>query len=144
MPNIHNRDRIFFAALHHEGKSLQQKWKNIRTSFTREVKRRAGAKNGSVALHKSPYVYFDQLQFLRQTVVNNTTQSSMDETRNGETNDESGNIQIRSLVSKKKNKTEEESVVEILKDNIAVREERERQQKSDSDRFFMLSLLEDF
>ncbi|KAF5297990.1 hypothetical protein FQA39_LY11865 [Lamprigera yunnana] len=60
-----------------ESESLQQKWKDIRTSFTKELKRRAGAESGLAASGKSPYVYVDQLHFLRQTVVNNTTQSSM-------------------------------------------------------------------
>ncbi|KAL1488181.1 hypothetical protein ABEB36_015139 [Hypothenemus hampei] len=100
-------------------KSLQQRWKNIRTCFTRELKRRAGAKSGSTASRKSPYIYFDQLQFLRKTVENTQTQISLNKSYIAETDDECCNIPT-------------------------LREERERKQESDSDRLFMLSLLEDF
>lgn len=54
--------------------------KNIRTSFSGKLKRRGGAKSGLVASRKSPYVSFEQLQFLKKTGVNNTTQASIDET----------------------------------------------------------------
>lgn len=89
------------------------------------------------------YIYFDQLQFLRATVVNNETQNSMGEIRTVETNTDSGTIQGERPVSKKK-KTDDDTLVQVLKESIAIREEREKRPESDSDRLFMLSLLEDF
>jgi hypothetical protein len=51
------------------------------------------------------------------------------------------------LLPKKRKQTEDDesaNLVDILKQSIAMREERESKQDSDSDRLFMLSLLEDF
>ncbi|GBP26207.1 hypothetical protein EVAR_74970_1 [Eumeta japonica] len=96
------------------GKSLQSKWKNIRTSYSREVKRRAGIKSGSAASRKSPYVYFEQLHFLRPTVVINETQNSMDETRTAETNANSGSTQGERPVSKKKKTSDDHNLVQNL------------------------------
>ncbi|XP_047103517.1 uncharacterized protein LOC124722389 [Schistocerca piceifrons] len=123
------------------GKSLQQKCNNIRTSFSRELKRRAGAKSGSAALRKSPYVYFEHLQFLKETVVDNRTQDSLDETDVAESN--YGGCGVHSLLPKKKQKNNDERLIAVLQQSIELREERERNQESDSDRLFLLSLLED-
>ncbi|CAG4936826.1 unnamed protein product [Parnassius apollo] len=68
----------------------------------------------------------------------------MGETRPAETNDDSDCIQGKRPVSKKKKTCDDENLVQVLKESIAIREERERKQVSDSDRLFMVSLLEDF
>lgn len=47
------------------------------------------------------------------------------------------------LFQKKKKTSDDENLHQVLRENIAIREERERKQKSDS-RLLMLSLLEDF
>lgn len=105
------------------GKSLQQKWKNIRTSFSRELKRRSGAKSGAAASRKSSYVYFPQLQFLEETVQNNQTQTSIDETE-VVSNHEGGDVQIRPPVAKKKKKSDDDSLIEIFKESVSLRENR--------------------
>lgn len=87
------------------------------------MRRKAGAKSGSAASRKSPYVYFEQLQFLRETVVNNTTQTNMDERTVAESNDEGGSVHLRPPVTKKKKKDNDESLVEVLKQSLAMREE---------------------
>ncbi|GBP93095.1 hypothetical protein EVAR_97000_1 [Eumeta japonica] len=115
-----------------QSKSLQNKWKKIRTSYSREVKRRAGIKSGSAA----SYVYFEQLHFLRPTVVINETQNSMDETRTAETNANSGSTQGERPVCKKKKTSDDDNLVQVLRESIVMREERERQQESDSDRLY--------
>lgn len=136
--------RISETNYYFSGKSLQQKWKNVRTSFSRELKRKAGAKSGSAASRKSPYVYFEQLQFLKETVVNSATRAIIDETDTVESNDKGGNVQIRSPVTKKKKKTDDDSLVEVLTQSTTIREDRDKKHESNSDRLFMLSLLEDF
>ncbi|CAG5023386.1 unnamed protein product [Parnassius apollo] len=68
----------------------------------------------------------------------------MGKTRPAETNDDSDCIQGKRPVSKNKKTCDDENLVQVLKESIAIREERERKQESDSDRLFMLSLLEDF
>ncbi|XP_049765035.1 uncharacterized protein LOC126094603 [Schistocerca cancellata] len=124
------------------GKSLQQKWKTIRTSFSKELKRIAGAKSGSAALRKSPNVYFEQLQFLKETVVDNITQGSLDETDIAESNYGSCGIQSPSM-PRKKQKSNDDRLIDVLQQSIALKEECERHPESDSDRLFLLSLLED-
>lgn len=74
----------------------------------------------------------------------NETQNSMDETRTAETNANSGSTQGERSVSKKKKRSDDDNLVQVLRESIVMREERERQQESDSDRLFMLSLLNDF
>ncbi|XP_047003180.1 uncharacterized protein LOC124621788 [Schistocerca americana] len=128
---------------HEFGKPLQQKWKTIRTSFSRELKRRAGAESGSAALHKSPNVYFGQLQFLKETVVDNITQGSLDETDVAENNYGSCGIQSPSLLPRKKQKSNDVRLIDVLQQSIALEEECERHQEYDSDRLFLFSLPED-
>lgn len=128
---------------------MQQKWKNIRTSFRRELKRLAGAKSGAAASRKSPYTYFLQLQFLKDSCELNKTQGNMDEPADdneSEDNSARRRVRSRSPITKKKIQTEEEergNLVNILKQSVTMREERERIQESDSDRLFLLALLPD-
>ncbi|KAG5864694.1 hypothetical protein JTB14_024666 [Gonioctena quinquepunctata] len=91
-----------------------------------ELKRREGARSRSAAFRKSPYVYFDQLQFLRYTIVNDISEGSMDKTGIAETSPESGSVPTRSLVSKEKKTSDYDNLVELLRGSIAVREEREK------------------
>jgi hypothetical protein len=50
-------------------------------------------------------------------VQNNQTQASIDETE-VISNDEGGNVQIRSPVFKKKKKSDDDSLIEVLKQSI--------------------------
>ncbi|XP_049782598.1 uncharacterized protein LOC126184267 [Schistocerca cancellata] len=43
----------------------------------------------------------------------------------------------------KKQKSNDDGLIDVLQQSIALREERERNQESDSDRLFLISLLED-
>lgn len=94
-------------------------------------------------MRKSPYVYFPQLQFLKETVQNNQTEASIDEME-VVSNDGDGDVLIGSPVAKKKKKSNDDSLIEVLKESISLREKREMKQECDADRLFMLSLLEDF
>lgn len=61
-----------------------------------------------------------------------------------ETNANSGSTQSERPVSKKKKTTDDDNLVKVLRESIVMREERERQKESDSDRLILLSLLNDF
>lgn len=75
---------------------------------------------------------------------NNQTQASIDETE-VVSNDESGDVQICSPVAKKKKKSDDDSsLIEVFKEGISLRENREMKQESDADRLFMLFILKDF
>ncbi|VVC36904.1 BESS motif,MADF domain [Cinara cedri] len=125
------------------GKSLQRKWKKIRRRFSKELKCLAGAKSGFAASRKSSYIFFQQLQFLRKTAVSNRTQASINEAGVLGGNEDL-HLQIRSLVVQKKKKKDNENLVEVPKESIPAREDYERNRESDSDRLFLLSLLDDF
>lgn len=43
-----------------------------------------------------------------------------------------------------KKTSDNDNLAQVLRESIAIRDERERKQESDSDRLFMLSLLDDF
>lgn len=58
------------------GLTLQKRWKNIRTSFARELKRQKNY--GSGANRKSEYVYYKQLRFL-SNVMNIAEKEADDE-----------------------------------------------------------------
>ncbi|GBP04822.1 hypothetical protein EVAR_3737_1 [Eumeta japonica] len=84
----------------------------IWTTYSREVKRRAGAKSRSAASRKSPYIYFEQLHFLLPTVIINETQNSFDETCTAEPNTNSGSTQSERPVSKKKKTSDDKNLIQ--------------------------------
>lgn len=126
------------------GKSLQKKWKNIRDSFLRELRRVKGAKSGAAAKRKSPYVY-QNLMFLKDTVEPNTTESNVNDTENIvlPTPESVSQGQPRSKKKKEDNNLEKEDLVSVLKESINSRTQRESFLE-DEDRLFMLSLVKDF
>lgn len=77
-------------------------------------------------------------------MVNNAAQPSINEADVVESNDESNNVQIRSPVIKKKKKSDNNSLIEVLKQSISIEENSKRNQECDSDGLFMISLLKDF
>lgn len=136
-------DNFFFLF---PGKSLQKKWKNIRDSFLRELRRVKGAKSGAAAKRKSPYVYFQHLMFLKDTVEPNTTESNINDAENivPPTPESVSQGQPRSKKKKEDNNFEKEDLVLVLKESINSRSQRESALEDDDDRLFMLSLVKDF
>ncbi|XP_046684656.1 uncharacterized protein LOC124370416 [Homalodisca vitripennis] len=59
--------------------SLQKRWKNLRDSFARELRKKKTTKSGSAAVKSTPYIYFQRLMFLENTMRNKETQSSIEE-----------------------------------------------------------------
>lgn len=61
-----------------------------------------------------------------------------------ETNANSGSTQSERPVSKKKKTTDDDNLVQVLRESFVMKAKRERQKESDSERLFLLSLLNDF
>lgn len=72
---------------------------------------------------------------------NNPTRGIIDEMESVN-NDVGGDDQIPSPVTKKK--SDDDSLIEVLKKSILLRENHDMKQEFDADRLFMLSLLDDF
>lgn len=76
-------------------------------------------------------------------MVNNATQTSTNETDIVKSNNENDNAKIRSPVTKKKKKSDDNNSIEVLKQSISTEEDRNRNQECDSDKLFLVSLLND-
>ncbi|XP_046395706.1 uncharacterized protein LOC124162969 [Ischnura elegans] len=144
-----------YSAISHiyllSGRILQRKWKSLRDCFSREVSRLKTTKSGSAAGRKTGYVYFQQLSFLGQIINKKPTCSSMgtheqvDGAHVQPTEDPSQPTPKTSYVGKRKraeHTNELEEMVNILKTGLQSRQEREEKLEDDSDRMFLLSLLQ--
>lgn len=50
------------------GNDIQKKWKNLRLSYVRDIKRSREVKSGSAATDKAKYIYSDLLSFLSPVI----------------------------------------------------------------------------
>lgn len=128
-------------------REIQQRWANLRTCFSREMREQKKGTSGQAAQKRRKYVYFDQLLFLLPTVEERETESNLEPP-------ESCLDQEDSLVPseppaveetprpppssgrpKKKTISYEQSLLDILKEKSDKREE------IDEDKTFALSLV---
>lgn len=97
------------------GQSLQKKWKNIRSCFAREIQRMKNTKSGSSsASHKTPYMYFKQLLFLKNTVGNLNPESSITEEKSTTDQEPLGPYSRENIVGRKKKKLSDDGTRELL------------------------------
>ena len=59
------------------GVSLQRKWKGLRDTYVKEMKKLKTAPSGSGAQKKINFMYFNRLMFLERTVRNKNTESNI-------------------------------------------------------------------
>lgn len=119
------------------GAEVQQKWLNLRTCFSRELKAQKTT-SGQAAKKRRKYRYFDKLLFLKSSLAERPTDGNLDSTAaededETETSDAMGsNVPIRQNTRNKKVNSGskfEESLLNILKDDL------------DEDKHFALSLV---
>lgn len=118
---------------------LQKRWKGIRSSYTRELKRQKHVKSGSVANNrKSEYIHFQHLTFLQNVVTIRDTPEEEEEVWSTE---EVGEPPKK--IMKKKSKPhiagDDESLGRTLSNSIELIQRLERAEE-DEDRMFLLSL----
>ncbi|XP_060806454.1 uncharacterized protein LOC132903111 [Amyelois transitella] len=119
---------------------LQKKWRHIRDSFSRELKKQRESKSGSAAKRHRQYVYFDRLQFL----------SELYETKPDEKNKQTGDGATASTPktttkSSSANDTNEtNTLLKILAERLQNKKDAREDVSEDGDRYFLLSLLNDF
>lgn len=153
---------LFISNLFVAGSTLQKKWKNIRDSFAKELRKQKTLKSGSGAQKSNPYIYFQRLLFLEPTVSNKTnTTSSMDSQLEDEieaiAEDEDllsapsepirGAVERMVTGSNKKLKMNpvDKHYIDILTKSVALREQREEEKfKEDDDKLFCMSLYKEF
>lgn len=56
---------------------MQRKWKSLRDCFSRELGRIKKLKSGSETSRKNPYIYYNQLLFLKPIIQNKPTETNI-------------------------------------------------------------------
>lgn len=149
---------VFFILI--TGKQLQNRWRNLRTCFKRELSKQKYGKSGQVATKRRKYVFFDQLLFLLPIIENrptvsecNPSNTNKDKTRSKddsevikETNINVDDSPVNALQAQKSashgksvakiNPSYEESLLKILKEK--------KEEVIDEDKYFLLSLVPAF
>ncbi|XP_076243295.1 uncharacterized protein LOC143184729 [Calliopsis andreniformis] len=130
------------------GLNLQKRWKNLRSCFTRELRRLKSAKSDSAASRKRPYIFYNQLSFLKNVTIDTNTESSMSE-EDESTEQLKWKPYLRDgiPVRKKFKKIEEnvnEEPINLLQRFVNAQMRRETVLEEDEDRMFLMSLLSSF
>lgn len=142
------------------GKELQNRWRNLRTCFKRELSKQKHGKSGQAATKRRKYVFFDQLLFLLPTLedrptVTDCSPSNTNENKIGseddsevlqEINTSADDSPVKTLQAQisashsksvaKKNPSYVESLLNILKEK--------KEEVIDEDKSFLLSLVPAF
>lgn len=135
------------------GASLQKRWKNLRDSFARELRKKKTTKSGSAAVKSTPYIYFQRLMFLENTMRNKETQSSIeeDETTVLQDVDERSDNEdltmpqrpLSSGIKRPKMNPVDKHFSDILTKSISLRESQTLPESDDEDKLFCLSLYKE-
>lgn len=119
------------------GAEVQQKWLNLRTCFSRELKAQRTT-SGQAAKKRRKYRYFEKLLFLKSSLTERPTDGNLDSTvaedeDETETSDIMGSNVPKQQIKRNKKVTSlpkfEESLLNILKEDL------------DEDKHFALSLV---
>ncbi|KAF9406398.1 hypothetical protein HW555_013220 [Spodoptera exigua] len=135
------------------GNTLQKKWKGLRDTFVREMKKTKNAPSGSGA-SKIQYIYFQRLMFLERSVRNKKTESNIQDTsENSETGNEESTVDAadedimrapNQNIKRKKMTAADAEFLNIIKKNISSRNQQQPPVSSvtegDDDKLFCLSL----
>lgn len=134
------------------GRVLQRKWKSLRDCYSRECQRLSKTKSRSAASRKSPYMYYMHLSFLSPIIKSKSNTGNSKELPAGETVDDfskpmSPPPEPRIVKTGKKRKLKNVSrdvkdIVNILTASMNTRDDKETVRENDSDRLFLLSLLQ--
>ena len=128
---------------------VQLRWRNLRTSFARELSAQKQGRSGQGAVKRRKYVYYEQLQFLKTTLEERATTSdqALIQAENRQDNDSDASeaeednesqmspaFAITNPIRRQRGKKEtfEESLLNIL---------AEKKEEIDEDKLFLLSLL---
>ncbi|KAG8240624.1 hypothetical protein J6590_105149 [Homalodisca vitripennis] len=135
------------------GASLRKRWKNLRDSFARELRKKKTTKSGSAAVKSTPYIYFQRLMFLENTMRNKETQSSIeeDETTVLQDVDERSDNEdltmpqrpLSSGIKRPKMNPVDKHFSDILTKSISLRESQTLPESDDEDKLFCLSLYKE-
>lgn len=135
------------------GNTLQKKWKGLRDTFVREMKKTKNAPSGSGA-SKIQYIYFQRLMFLERSVRNKKTESNIQDTsENSKTGNEESTADAadedimrppNQNIKRKKMTAADAEFLNIIKNNISSRNQQQPLVSSvtegDDDKLFCLSL----
>ncbi|XP_026758100.3 uncharacterized protein LOC113517584 [Galleria mellonella] len=130
---------------------LQKKWKNIRDQYIKDLKLLEKHKRGLITGRRRCYVYFDQLHFLKETVMITTKRrfvDTADDDNGSVTNQEMGlpsssdDAPVKRLKNDKK--IERNKAREVVIPNKIMEQDCDVIDERDEDRLFLLSLVKEF
>ncbi|XP_064101828.1 uncharacterized protein LOC135212388 [Macrobrachium nipponense] len=112
------------------GKDVQSKWRNVRDSYAKNIKKQNETKRGSGAVRPRRYIFSEQLSFLKRVVSSRATpdHTSGDASSEDAPQDFAAAAAGQSIVS-----LEDSSVIQSM--------EVLEQQETDDDKDFLMSLL---
>lgn len=119
---------------------LQKKWRHIRDSFARELKKQRESKSGSAAKRHRKYVYFDRLQFLSELYEIKPDSNE----KNKQTGSTASTSKPTTKSSSADDKNETNMLLKILAERLQNKKNASEDVSEDGDRYFLLSLLNDF
>lgn len=127
------------------GLDLQKKWRNIRDAFVKAHKAKE-TKSGSAAKKKIPYVFYDNLLFLKDIVAVNSTDgnTTVNEDVNTSIQNEDNVPSVSPLPPKRSKKTNDDNQVGAQLVGVLNKNLERKKLEDDDDRLFFLSLVKDF
>jgi hypothetical protein len=125
------------------GNEIQNKWRNIRDNFRRELQLQKKGASGQGARKRRKYIYFDRLLFLLPTLQDRETtgnvtpplESEPEAVTRTEMGEGSHTANVRQQKQRPKKPTYEESLLKIIE---------QKDVDIDEDRSFLLSLVPSF
>jgi hypothetical protein len=127
------------------GVQLQKKWKNIRDSYFRELRRLKNIRRRAAAPKNYLYIYFHQLRFHKVAAESIQSASNIEHPTEPEAAENLDTQSSQTYRPRQKETHTEDyiglEIVNILKSSLQSGKESERH---DSDKLFLLSLVDDF
>ncbi|CAK1589984.1 unnamed protein product [Parnassius mnemosyne] len=127
--------------------NLQKKWRNIRDCFVKAHKAKQ-TKSGSAAKKKIPYIFYDKLLFLKDTISFKTTISNVtvvkEDVIEAAENDDTIPSNTSSCTPKRRKKNKNNNRVNKELIGVLNRNLERKNFEDDEDRLFFLSLVKEF
>lgn len=130
---------------------LQRKWRSLRDSYNRDIKKSSTSKCGLGASKQRQYLYFKNLYFLKPLAERRTTENSIHESQqneDGESIIQDSTDESRKATKRKmpKNTDQESELIKKLSSSLSNRLSKDDHpvNPTDSDLHFLLSLYDRF
>lgn len=121
---------------------LQKKWRHIRDAYARDLKKQRESKSGSEAKRQRKYVYFDRLQFLSE--LYEIKPDSKEKNKQLCDNLTESTVKGKTKSSPAHDNNDTNTILKIIAERLQNKKNAKEDDSEDGDRYFLLSLLNDF